>query len=144
MCGPLCTFGIVGGLSLSKLLGINDLTLGIWVGALILSASLLFFRFLSQKKVKVFGGFATILGLFYILSFAPLYKYLIWQSPKICGMPRVILGSLVGMFILFFSDWVNHKIIAKHNNKVYFYYQKAIVPLLALVLVSVIIEVFIC
>lgn len=144
MCGPLCTIGIVGGLSLSKFLGINDLTLGLWVGALLLSASLLFYRFLSKKRIKIFGGFVTILALFYVLSFLPLYKYLIWQSPKICGMPRIILGSLIGMFVLFFSDYINHQIIAKNKNKVYFYYQKAIIPLLVLILVSIIIEVFIC
>jgi len=52
----------------------------------------------------------------------------------------VICGSILGILTLFLVDKLNLFIIDKHNKKVYFYYQKVIIPLIGLVIVSIIIE----
>jgi len=69
MCGPLCAIGIAGGLGLSKLLGIDDLTLGIWIGALILSFSVQFNRFLVKRKKNFPYSFWVIFVGTWFLSF---------------------------------------------------------------------------
>jgi hypothetical protein len=146
MCGPLCAVGIAGGLWLSKLLGIDDLTLGLWIGALILSFSVQFNKFLIKRKITFPFSFWVIFILTIILSFLPIWKDLNWQPENLfCGLPRLISGSLIGMIILFGSDWLNNFILKKyHQNKVYFPYQRVIVPIIVLIIVSIIFELWVC
>ena len=146
MCGPLCAIGIAGGLWLSKILGIDDLTLGLWMGALILSVSVQLNKYLIRKGKAFPVSFWLILISSWGLSFLPIWKKLNWQPQSLfCGLPRVISGSLIGMIVLFLSDWLNGFIIKKyHQNKVYFPYQKIIIPIIGLIIISLIIELWGC
>ena len=141
MCGPICAIGIASGLAISRWLGIDDLTLGLWIGALILSFSIQFDIFLSKKgKSFPLSFWAIFLGTS-ALSFLPILKTITSDpSCNILGFPRVICGSVLGALMLFLVDKVNLFVIDKHNKKVYFYYQKAIIPIIALIIISMIIE----
>jgi len=137
MCGPLCTIGIAGGLQISHWLGINDLTLGLWIGALILSLSVQFNRFLIRKGRSFKFSFWLILLLTFIFSFLPLVDY--FRQGKVSllwGIPQVIIGAIGGGLVLYFTDKINNTIIKKHHGKVYFYYQRTIVPIVVLILFS--------
>jgi len=146
MCGPICAIAIVGGLGLSKLLGINDITLGFWIGALILSVSIQFNKFLIKKGKAFPLSFWVVFLLTWALSFLPIWNKLGWgESSCFYGLPRIMAGSFLGMLILFFSDWLDNIILKKfHQNKVYFPYQKVIIPLIALIIISAIFELWIC
>jgi len=141
MCGPVCAIGIASGLGISRWLGIDDLTLGLWIGALILSFSVQFNIFLSKKgKNFPFSFWVIFLGT-WVLSFLPILMNLAqYPSRSICGFPEVICGSVLGVLTLFLVDKANNFIIDKHNKKVYFYYQRVIIPIIGLIIVSVIIE----
>jgi len=141
MCGPICAIGIAGGLGVSRWLGIDDLTLGLWIGALILSFSVQFNIFLTKRgKSFPFSFWVIFLGT-YALSFLPILKTITSDpSCNIFGFPRVICGSILGALTLFLVDKANLFIIDKHNKKVYFYYQKVIIPIIGLIIVSMIIE----
>ena len=140
MCGPVCAIGIASGLAISRWLGIDDLTLGLWIGALILSFSIQFNIFLGKKGKSFPLSFWVIFLGTSALSFLPILKTLLVDPSCIFGIPRVILGSILGALILFIVDKVNLLIIDRHNKKVYFYYQKAIIPIIALIIISMIIE----
>lgn len=141
MCGPVCAIGIASGLGISRWLGIDDLTLGLWIGALILSISVQFDVFLRKKGKNFPYSFWVILIGTYLLSFLPIMKSIIGDPTcYFLGMPKVIGGSLIGMLVLFLADKLNLWTIARHNHKVYFYYQKAIIPLVVLLIASFIIE----
>lgn len=146
MCGPVCAIGIASGLWLSKILGIDDLTLGLWIGALILSFSVQFNKFLIKHKKAFPLSFWILLILTWLMSFLPLWHKLNWQSNDLfCGLPRVISGSFIGMLVLFTSDWLDNFILKKfNNNKVYFPYQRVIIPLISLIIVSIIFELWLC
>ena len=146
MCGPLCAIGIAGGLGLSKLLGINDITLGFWIGALILSFSVQFNKFLIKKGKAFPLSFWLVFLLTWTLSVGPVWNKLGWgDSSCFYGLPRIIVGSFLGMFILFFSDWLDSIILKKfHRDKVYFPYQRVIIPLVALIIISAIFELWVC
>ncbi len=141
MCGPICAIGIASGLGISRWLGIDDITLGLWIGALILSFSIQFNIFLSKKGKSFPYSFWVIFIATYLLSFLPILKTLT-QDPvcNICGLPRIICGSVLGALTLFLVDKANLFVIDKHNKKVYFYYQKVIIPIIGLIIVSMIIE----
>jgi len=143
MCGPICAIGIAGGLWLSRSIGINDLTLGIWIGALLLSLAIQLNKFLIKRNKAFSLSFWLIFILMWIMSILPLWGRL-KTTEFFCGMPRLIFGALIGTFVLYSSDWLNNKIISRHDNKVYFYYQRTIIPIMALILVSVIVETIFC
>ncbi|MGB9763349.1 MAG: hypothetical protein ACPLW7_05100 [Minisyncoccia bacterium] len=146
MCGPVCAVSIAGGLWLSKILGIDDLTLGIWIGALILSFSVQFNKFLIKRNKNFPFSFWVILISTWLLSFLPIWNKLNFAPESLfCGLPRVISGSFIGMIILFSSDFLNNFILKKfHQNKVYFPYQRVIVPIVVLIIVSFIFELWLC
>jgi len=141
MCGPVCAIGIASGLAISRWLGIDDLTLGLWIGALILSFSIQFNIFLDKKGKSFPYSFWVIFLGTSALSFLPILKTITSDpSCNILGFPRVICGSILGALMLFLVDKINLFIIDKNNKKVYFYYQKVIIPIIALIIISMIIE----
>ena len=105
MCGPMCAIGIIGGLGISRWLGIDDITLGLWIGALILSVSIQLNIFLSKKGKSFPFSFWVIFGGTWVLSFLPILKSLTQDaSCDIFGLPRVICGSVLGALTLFLVD----------------------------------------
>ena len=72
MCGPVCAIGIASGLGISSWLGISDITLGLWIGALILSASIQFDIFLNKKGKSFPFSFWVIFLSSWVLSFLPI------------------------------------------------------------------------
>jgi len=141
MCGPICAIGIVGGLGISRWLGIDDITLGLWIGALILSVSTQLDMYLSKKGKSFPYSFWVIFLGTSALSFLPILKTI--TSDPACmffGLPRVICGSILGALTLFLVDKANNFIIDKHNKKVYFYYQRVIIPIIGLIILSMVIE----
>lgn len=142
MCGPICAIGIASGLGIFRWLGIDDITLGLWMGALILSVSIQLNIFLSKKgKSFPFSFWVIFIGT-YFLSFLPILKTITSDPPcNVFGFPRIICGSILGTLTLFLIDKVNNLIINKHNKKVYFYYQRVIIPIIGLIIVSMIIEI---
>ena len=141
MCGPICAIGIVGGLGISRWLGIDDITLGLWIGALILSVSIQLDMYLSKKGKSFPYSFWVIFLGTSALSFLPILKTI--TSDPACmffGLPRVICGSILGALTLFLVDKANNFIIDKHNKKVYFYYQRVIIPIIGLIILSMVIE----
>ena len=143
MCGPLCAIGIAGGLWLSRLLGINDMTLGIWIGALILAVSVQFNKFLIKRNKAFSLSFWLIFIGTWLLSFLPIWSKLS-GSYNFCSVPRIVFGSFIGILTLFLSDWLDNKVITKHSNKVYFPYQRTIIPIMILIVVSVVVELVFC
>lgn len=135
MCGPLCPIGIAGGLWISRFFGINDFTLGLWCGALIFS--LLFQSYILLKKnKKIFLIFWLIFVFLTIFSFFNLWLKL-KKNNLFLSLPLFISGFISGIFILITMDYLHNLIIKKyHNNKVYFPYERVIVPILFLILFS--------
>ena len=143
MCGPICAIGIASGLGISRWLGIDDMTLGLWIGALILSFSIQFNIFLDKKGKSFPFSFWVIFLSSWILSFLPiLMNFSKYTICSICSFPEIICGSVLGILTLFLVDKANLFVIDKHNKKVYFHYQKVIIPIIGLIIASFIIELF--
>jgi len=144
MCGPLCPITLAGGLWLSRFLGIDDLTLGLWIGALIISVSVQINKYLIKKGKNFPLSLWVILIILTILSFLPIYPKLD-KNNLFCGLPWVISGSIFGMIVLALSDWLNNWFLKKyHQDKVYFPYQRVVIPIIFLILASVLIEIIFC
>lgn len=136
------------GLGLSRWLRISDLISGLWIGALILALTLWSLKFLEKKiklsgKAKLICGF-LILVFIWALIFLPLYFTGIINKnlPAVLGLDYLTFSSFLGIIVSGLAV-LSDKIIRKHNQgKVYFHYQRVILPLGLLILTSLILKLF--
>ncbi|MEI7749563.1 MAG: hypothetical protein WCJ25_01010 [Candidatus Moraniibacteriota bacterium] len=143
MCGPLCPIGLIGGMALARWLGVSDLVLGLWIGALIVSATVVTVKWLAKYGKDFKGSFATIFLLTIAITAFSVRKQLLWHGPGlILWLPPVVAGIVSGAFAIFIIDAVNKWVIARNDGKVYFPYQKLVAPLVGILAVSLIIHFF--
>ena len=135
---PVCVVAVGAGLELSNYLGIDDTITGLWIGALIVSLSMWTIEYLAKKKINFFGKRTIVFGSFYLLTLAPLYwQNLIGQSMhSFWGVDKLVLGIIFGSILFFFSGIFSFKLKQRNGGKVYFPFQKVIIPLAILFLAS--------
>ena len=138
---PACTLAVGAGLGLSRWLKIDDLISGIWVGALIVSLTFWTDDFLKKKKINIKFSHLIILVIYLLLVILPLYFSGIIGHPlnTILGIDKLILGTFLGIILFYLANYLNNYLKSKNNNKVYFAYQKVIIPVGILLISSLII-----
>lgn len=134
---PICTVAVGAGLGLSRWIGIDDTVTGVWIGGLIISSGLWLADWISKKwKIR----YSKILSILIMALFVipPLYWSKIIGNPnnKFIGIDKVLFGTIVGSLIFFLGVWVEKLLRKTNNGKVYVYYQRVIVPVFILSLVS--------
>jgi hypothetical protein len=135
---PVCTIAVGAGIGLSRYLGIDDTVSGVWIGGLLVSVSLWTINFLKKKNWN-FEFYRSVVFLGYILIIiVPLYFMGIMGHPfnQIWGIDKLLIGIVFGIIVfwtLAFSHFVLKK---KNNNKVYFPFQKVVITVGGLVILS--------
>ena len=133
---PLCVAGAGVGLSLSRVLGIDDSITGVWLAAFLGAISFwtetAFFkkqelRLILRPLIYV-GIFATTIWSFYKFN-------LIVTHGEIFGIHKLTFGIIVGGVIFYLVDLADDLIIKK-AGKVFFPYQRIIVSLGTILLLS--------
>jgi hypothetical protein len=139
MICQICSAGIVIGLGLSRWLNVDDSISGLWIGALLLTISFwtndwIFKK--REKKPKIF--LLIILSLYWISTIAYLYGTNILNDYclKIFGLNRLVFGSLSGIIATGIALMVENILRRKGNGKALFSYQKVILPIGLLVILS--------
>jgi len=135
---PVCTIAVGAGIGLTKYLGIDDTITGLWIGALIISLSMWTINWLAKKNKK--SLFIKIITyIFYIaLIIIPLFfmKSVFHPFNVLWGINKLILGIILGAFI-FYIDAIWYANIKKNNNgKPHFPFEKVVIPVLSLILLS--------
>jgi len=134
----VCTAAVSAGVGFTRWLGVDDTITGLWIGALALSVSLWTISWLSGKNIKFFGRQPLIIIFYYALLIWPLYHYNIagHYLNKLGGVDKLILGIIVGSLGFAASLVFNEYLKKKNDNKVYFPFQKVVVPVGALLILS--------
>jgi len=135
---PICTVAVGAGLGISRWLGIDDSITGIWIGGLILSSGLWLADWIDKKGWKVPYKEAFSVGLFFLFVIPPLYwsKMIGLAGNTLWGVDKVLLGTTTGSIIFLFGVWLDEWLRTINKDKVYIYYQKVIIPVFLLSLVS--------
>jgi|SRR3990170_9014424 len=141
---PLCVAGAGAGLSLSRLLGIDDSITGVWLGAFLGAISfwtetLIKKRFLKGKsgpKSLVLLRPLLYLGIF-LSSLWSFYKFNLVNkhAGNIFGIDKLTFGIVSGGILFYLVDMVDDAII-KRKGKVLFPYQRIIVSLGSILVLS--------
>ena len=139
---PVCTMGAVAGVGLCRWLGIDDLITGLWVGGLLFSSLLWFWYWLVKKKPAIkntkIGLLITLV--WYGVVVLPLYFMGIIGNPynKLWGIDKLLFGIMAGTIVFALSVHLNNYLKKKNQDKVYFPYQKVVLPIGFLAVASVV------
>ena len=137
---PVCVVAIGAGLGFSRWLRIDDVISSVWIGAFLIaliSWTLVFMK----KKGWSFTDDGVIITLAYILlTYLPLYYAKIIGQPlnQIWGMDKIIFGSIIGSIVLYLGHWLNFYLKERNKGKVFFSYQRVVIPISLLIITSLI------
>ena len=142
---PLCVAGAAAGITLTRWVGVDDSITGIWVGAFLGAISFWTQKSLGQRK-KVF--FHPFVGFFlYILVFVStlwsFYKFnVVVKHGDIFGIHKLTFGIILGGGVFYLVDKLN-KYLVKPDGKVFFPYQRMVVSLGSMVILSIFVYILI-
>lgn len=135
---PVCVVAVSTCVGLSRYLGVDDTISGVWIGGLIFSMVTWTVSWLNAKNIRFIGRKALIFFSFYGLSIGPLYytKFIGQATNKLWGMDKLMLGIFFGTVVFVSSFFVNAKLKEKNDGKVFFPFQKVVVPVVMLGILS--------
>ena len=137
---PVCVVAVGAGVGLCRGLGIDDTISGLWIGGLIVAMIIWTLLFLKKMGWNFKFSPAVVSISYYLLIIWPLYSFNIIGHPlnKIFGIDKLILGIISGSILFLFCHWLNLFLKNKNQGKVYFSYQKVIIPIVILLIFSLI------
>lgn len=141
---PVCAVVIVSGLSISRFLGVEDCVVGVWVGALLLAMSSGIVLLLKKKNIN--NIFLNLV--IYVLDYCmiiPLYvgktPQLVFNSKTIFFIDEFLFSVIAGSVVLFFSSKLYYYMKNK-NGKPHFPFEKVVLPIVNLIILSIILSIF--
>ena len=138
---PVCVVAVGAGLGLSEYLGIDDTIAGLWIGGLLVAMSVWTINYFNKKNWswgnKDLRDIAIYI-LFYTLTIWPLWAQgLIGQANhSLYGIDKLILGVIVGSIFFVLANLAYQKLKAHNNNHAYFPFQKVVMPVGVLLILS--------
>jgi len=135
---PVCTVAVIGGVGLSRWLGIDDTITGLWVGGVTVSLIAWTIDWLNKKNIRFLFRKILIIALYYGFIVVPLIWWDVIGHPlnKIWGMDKLLFGIILGT-ILFIIGMIAYPYLKnKKTDKPYFPYQKVVVAIAPLIIFS--------
>lgn len=135
---PVCTVAVGAGIGLSRWLGIDDTITGLWIGALLISVSLWTINWIAQKEWKFRGYKLAVFAFYFLLIIAPLFWMNVFFHPlnQLWGMDKLIVGIVAGILFFTLSVWFHFFLKKRNADKVYFPFQKVIITVSAMLVLS--------
>ena len=139
---PICTIAVGTGVGLSRWLGIDDAITGLWIGGLIVSMIIWTESWLEKKNIRFKGRIFANIFAYYALIIIPLYYSGIISNPLntlcACGLDKLLFGIIAGSLAFWFGASWYFYLKEKNNGHAYFPFQKVVMPVLPLIILSVI------
>lgn len=137
---PICTVAVCASVGLSRWLGLDDTISGLWIGGLAVSVIVWTINWLNKKKVSFFGRQPLIVIGYYLLIIGPLSYYnMIDNSINLLwGINKLLLGIIIGSVGFACAALVNEFLKKKNSGHAFFPFQKVILPISALLVLSLI------
>ena len=135
---PVCVVAVSACVGLSQYLGIDDTISGLWIGGLLVSMISWTIDWLKRKNIKFYFRKILVIGLFYVFTIGPLYKSEMIGHPanKLWGMDKLLLGIILGSIFFLLAVFLNSYLKKKNGGKVFFPFQKVVVPVVMLGILS--------
>jgi len=139
---PICTVAVGAGVGLSRWLGIDDSIIGLWIGGLTVSMIVWTVSWLEGKKIGFTGLNFLIIILWYALMVVPLYFMGIIGHPYnalgVYGIDKLLMGIVIGSIGFYFgAEWYFY-LKEKNGGHAYFPFQKVVMPISPLIIMSIV------
>ncbi len=139
---PICTIAVGAGVGFSRWLGIDDTITGLWVGGLIVSLITWTENWLDKKNIRFKGRIFLNIFFYYVLIIIPLYYLKIIGHPLstlcFCGLDKLFFGIITGSVSFWFGVSWYHYLKEKNQGRAYFPFQKVVMPVSPLIILSII------
>ena len=137
---PVCTIAVGAGLEGARLLGVDDVITGIWAGGLTLSLYFWTVGWLKKHGVNSFWwqivvpfvAYYALLGMVYLMPGVDFGAVTMW------GIDKFLLGVIVGTVAFYFGARWYVKIKRNNGGRAMFPFQKVVVPLSLLAVMTVV------
>ena len=135
---PICTVAVGAGVGLSRWLGIDDTITGLWIGGLTVSMIMWTIDWLDRKNIYFKEKKIIVAVVYCLLIVAPLYWMDIIGHPfnKILGIDKLFLGIVFGSIVFWSGASWYFYLKAKNNGHAYFPFQKVVMPVCPLAILS--------
>jgi hypothetical protein len=137
---PVCTIAVGAGVGLSRYFGVDDTITGLWIGALTVSMIMWTINWLNKKNIKFIGRKIITTIFYYALIVIPLFYTGIMGHVlnKMWGIDKLLIGIMFGSFFFFIFGLGYQYLKKKNNNKAYFPFQKVVMPVAPLIILTII------
>jgi len=138
---PVCTVAIAGGLGISRMLGVDDTVIGVWVGAAMFALSQWTVYYFEKKNINnVFVKVLCYVGWYSLII--PLYlgetPSIVFNLRTILGIDSFIFSIIAGSLVLFGSAKLYYYMKRKNGDKPHFPFEKVVLPIVSLIITSLI------
>jgi len=137
---PVCIITVGGGLLIAKELGIDDLLISIWISGLNTAIAFYIAAKIKDKRANkplVWSLLFYLFTLFYVFY----TKQMGHPENKVLGIDKVLFGLTVGLVVFVISSFIDKRLRLANHGKVFFPYQKVIVPALLLSITTLLFKV---
>ncbi|MEX0933592.1 MAG: hypothetical protein WDZ74_02435 [Candidatus Paceibacterota bacterium] len=137
---PLCTIAVGAGVGFSQWLGIDDVIAGLWIGGLTVSMIIWTENWLERRNVRFKGRMIVNAVAYYALIVVPLFfTGLIGNPANVVGLglDKLLLGIITGSIAFWFGASWYYYIKEKNNGHAYFPFQKVVMPIAPLAVLSI-------
>lgn len=139
---PVCTVAVGTGVGFSRFIGIDDIITGLWIGGLIVSMITWTENWLENKNIRFKGRIFINTIIYYSLIIIPLYYSNIIGNPIntlcACGLDKLFFGIIVGSSAFWFGASWYFYLKEKNNGHAYFPFQKVVMPISPIIILSII------
>ncbi len=137
---PVCTVAVGAGIGFSRWIGIDDSVTGLWIGGLTVSMIMWTLSWFEKKNIKFKGvKILTIVG-YYLIVVVPLYFMDLLANPMNAVYLNWVDKLLIGIVVGSIGFWIGAKsyniIKEKNNGHAYFPFQKVVMPVSFLLVIS--------
>ncbi|MDD5528208.1 MAG: hypothetical protein PHO56_04550 [Patescibacteria group bacterium] len=140
---PVCTVAVVGGIELSRYLGVDDSVTGLWVGGLTVSLIFWTIDWLNKKNIRFKGRKILVTLGYYALVVLPLYflKIIHLRLPRYqtfcgCGIDKMTVGIASGSIAFLIGVLLYEYLKKKNNGHAHFPFEKIVFPIAPLIILS--------
>lgn len=136
---PVCTVTVGAGIGLSRWLGIDDTITGLWIGGLTISLIGWTLNWLSSKKIIFKLRKMMVASTYYLIILLPLFWTNTIGHPlnTIFGVDKLVFGIVLGSLVFLGGGLLYQKTKQNNNEKALFPFQKVVMPVAPLVILSV-------
>ena len=130
---PICVLTVGGGLLIAKKLGVDDLLAALWISGLNTAIAFWFVSFIKKPKILKNPYLWTVLLFLSTWLYFFVSKQMYHRGNTFLHIDKVLVGMVMGVIVWLAGIGIDRFMRTQNNGKVFFYYQKVIVPLFVLI-----------